>query len=657
MEKRKKKRSKRKQPNDISWGKAMATTTLMILLVVAASFCVIGYINHMEEKKCFERLYEEADELAEDIEMYAAADREELELLAAVIAKFENLDSPDLWNLLDSYTTVGMMSRIELLIPGDKVLVKGGKTVDAKGQLSFEKEASLGAHITDREADILDKDNYIVRHYVPVIRDGKTVAMLYGVIELGELPEEVNLKPYGGKGAVYIIDGSTGDLLVDTWHPKEGGNMWEMGQREMAPGYDPDQMKKGVIEGESRYVVFVSKTVGEYLYFYYTPMEINQWRIAVSVPESIVFESAKTIERILNVFLLSELFCFIVYFLWMAHYVWQVTREKQLRLDMLNHIYDVEKLLFNAHEKKENMNAALEKIGSLISAEKVIFWILGQPYGDASFSWEKAQSAKERKGSRQTCTQAENNHIERLYKYFEEGNNQLEADDEEAVEKIFPGAVQIQVHNLIAVPIEDTEGRICGILECRNAAGISGGTALLKNMKFSFSMFCHNLKIYTEIKEQGDRDVLTGLYNRNRYERDRQETLLKCREALACIYIDVNGLHEMNNTQGHDKGDRMLKTVAEEIRRHFNTEYIYRMGGDEFIVFMLRADENEVKSQCKRIEKELGEKDYHISVGMQWEKEVLSMKDLIKSAEKKMYAEKKRYYEMGSNDRRRSARN
>ena len=68
---------------------------------------------------------------------------------------------------------------------------------------------------------------------------------------------------------------------------------------------------------------------------------INEWRIAVSVPESVVFESADTIGRILNLFLVFEVICFIVYFLWMACYVRKVTGEKQRRLETLNYIYDV----------------------------------------------------------------------------------------------------------------------------------------------------------------------------------------------------------------------------------------------------------------------------------------------------------------------------
>ena len=123
----------------------------------------------MEEERSFERLYEEAGNLADNVLRYSENDQEELEMLSAVISQYRNLSSPKLWNLLDSYTNVGMMSRIELLLPGDVVLTSGGESVDASGLLSFEAEAAKGIHITNREIDIIHRDTYVARHYVPCL--------------------------------------------------------------------------------------------------------------------------------------------------------------------------------------------------------------------------------------------------------------------------------------------------------------------------------------------------------------------------------------------------------------------------------------------------------------------------------------------------------
>ena len=53
---------------------------------------------------------------------------------------------------------------------------------------------------------------------------------------------------------------------------------------------------------------------------------------------------------------------------------------------------------------------------------------------------------------------------------------------------------------------------------------------------------------------------------------------------ICCIYVDVNGLHELNNTQGHAAGDKMLQTVASLMRTQFGDRHVYRIGGDEFVV-------------------------------------------------------------------------
>lgn len=633
----------------IRWGRSTAVTSIIILLIVAASFFVINRINHMEEAKSFERLYEEADNLKDTIQMYAANDRETLELLAVMIAKYEDLSSTELWKLLDSYTTVGMMSRIELLLPDNTVLTDGGQRVDGTGLLSFEKEAALGAHITDRETDIPNSDAYVVRHYVPVTRNGVTVAMLYGVIELNHLPEDINMSPYGGKGAMYIIDGNTGDFLMDTWHSGETGNMWAMGERKMAPGYDPQQMRQGILNGESRYVVFVSETTGAYLYFYYEPLGINEWRIAVSVPESVVFENAAAIERLLNILLTFEVACFIAYFLLMIRQIRRVSVEKQRRLDALNDIYDVEKLLFNAHEKRENIDAALEKIGTTLSAEKVSFWIAGQTW-KSPFLWESEPTGQNLDEA------AIQDHFHRLQSYFKAGNNEFEAWDEKELMEMFTKYDRREIRNLAAVTVEDTSGNICGILESCNMANSRIAMVLLKNVKFSFGMFTRNLNNYTKIREMGDRDALTGLHNRNRYERDLPQFPAKCADALACVYIDADGLHELNNTSGHDEGDKMLQSVAEGIAEFFGTEYAYRTGGDEFILFLPDADESRLCSQNRKFTASLEQKGYHVSVGIQCETHVASMEALIKGAEQRMYEEKRKYYQQASNDRRRNPR-
>ena len=637
------KKEKEKKKKGIHWQKSMAMTLVLILVVAAASFIITREINNTEEQRSFERLYEEAAQIAMDIKGYADNDEKQLERLAMLVKRYEDLASQELWEVLDSYSRIGMISRIEILLPDNTVLTKGGEAIDAGEELSFAREAALGAHITDRERDLTDGE-YIVRHYMPVEKEGETIAMLCGIIELGTLPEELKAEPYGGEAAVYIIDGNTGDFLVDTWHD-EPGNIWTLGEREMAPGYDHETLKQGMIDGRTGYVVFVSETIDRYLYFCYEPIEINEWRIALSVPEDVVFENAEIIRNILNIFLAFEAICFILYFIWMLHYVKSETSEKQRQLDSLNYIYDVEKLLFNAHEKQENITGALEKTAHITSAERIGLWMIGQPAERITFGWKKGEGAWEDFLSPEM--------VAFLLDYFRGGQGQFEAFEGKMSRMRAEYGLDEELRSLIAVPIEDMEGSVCGILAGCNLSNkkIKPGV-FLKSVSFSFSMFLHNMNSYMAIKARGERDVLSGLYNRNRYEADLSKYISQYKKSLACIYIDVNGLHELNNEKGHEAGDEMLKTVAGEIRKRFGTEYTYRIGGDEFLAFAVGLKESTLERLKKEMTEELKKKNFYISVGIQWEKEVSSLDALIKKAEKKMYLEKKKFYQDDKNDRR-----
>ena len=168
-------------------------------------------------------------------------------------------------------------------------------------------------------------------------------------------------------------------------------------------------------------------------------------------------------------------------------------------------------------------------------------------------------------------------------------------------------------------------GHMSGILVIANGPKDPLNYTLMKAMSFSFGMYCNNVKNRADLQEQGDRDSLTGMHNRNRYERDLNKIFTEHQTALTCIYIDVNGLREMNNTKGHDLGDKMLSTVAQGISQYFNTDYMYRVGGDEFVLFAPGTNEQDFLERSAALAKELEVNDYHISVGIESQHNVPSI--------------------------------
>jgi len=147
-----------------------------------------------------------------------------------------------------------------------------------------------------------------------------------------------------------------------------------------------------------------------------------------------------------------------------------------------------------------------------------------------------------------------------------------------------------------------------------------------------------------ETERRANIDVLTGLQNRNRYEAYIKELDTK-QEKLTCLYIDANGLHELNNSRGHFAGDQMLRFIADTLKIQFGAEHVYRIGGDEFVVFQAGKSEEEMQEHLEEFNEALQRNDYHAAVGLCVYGFGMSVDQLIKNAEKEMYEAKQRYYE------------
>ena len=162
-----------------------------------------------------------------------------------------------------------------------------------------------------------------------------------------------------------------------------------------------------------------------------------------------------------------------------------------------------------------------------------------------------------------------------------------------------------------------------------------------------------------QIEYMSRTDLLTGVNNRNHYENRLEEYPGLCTETLICIYGDVNGLHELNNKEGHPAGDRMLKEIAKIMQQTFGPEHTYRIGGDEFVAFCMDDKIDRVSLELSEIEKKLDEMGYHISFGVASGKKSeggINMVELVKEAENHMFEAKKDFYSRPENENVRSSR-
>ena len=152
------------------------------------------------------------------------------------------------------------------------------------------------------------------------------------------------------------------------------------------------------------------------------------------------------------------------------------------------------------------------------------------------------------------------------------------------------------------------------------------------------------------IKELSEFDLLTGVKNRNCYEATCK-SYSESRKPAVVVYVDANGLHELNNTRGHAAGDAMLKAVAASLRDSFGQEYTYRFGGDEFIIIRPNTELEWARELSEACRKSLEKKGHSVSYGCAVTQSGDDHLDfVVKRAEAEMYSYKARYYHSVGSD-------
>lgn len=164
-----------------------------------------------------------------------------------------------------------------------------------------------------------------------------------------------------------------------------------------------------------------------------------------------------------------------------------------------------------------------------------------------------------------------------------------------------------------------------------------------------YANVCGNLKSENRRNrryyQEAIQDSTTGLMNRNAYNAYLREYSEQELVSMCCIYIDVNGLHEYNNTYGHQAGDKMLRTVAIAMKECFRSGKQYRIGGDEFVVLTENCNFRMQLEELKRFRQQMQLRHIHIAIGMEWRDDYMNIEEMIKIADAKMYQDKERFYE------------
>ena len=199
-----------------------------------------------------------------------------------------------------------------------------------------------------------------------------------------------------------------------------------------------------------------------------------------------------------------------------------------------------------------------------------------------------------------------------------------------------------QVWRLLAVPLMKG-GAMVGFLGVDNPRAHYDDATLLASIQFFVTNSLDRKKQQAYLEKLSYRDMLTGLYNRNRYI-ERLEAYKQVQDQqIGAIYIDLNGLKKVNDEQGHRAGDELIVRAAGTIAGIF-AEDAYRVGGDEFVVILLDVSREDFARKTEQLHRQMQENSVDASIGGVWQASTENLEDLLRLADENMYREKKRYY-------------
>lgn len=191
-------------------------------------------------------------------------------------------------------------------------------------------------------------------------------------------------------------------------------------------------------------------------------------------------------------------------------------------------------------------------------------------------------------------------------------------------------------------------------------AKISIASVSLDDQIFGMATIQDFSSIYSELKQlewHANQDMLTGLYNRRYLEKiiEPDSRLMQSWKNIGVMYLDLNGFKPVNDTYGHDVGDTVLKVISNRLKTSVRfDDLVFRVGGDEFLVFMnmtyvenrknglMHIAENILQQTSKPIKSKVFSLNVGISAGCGlYPEDSEDIHELIKMCDKVMYAAKK----------------
>jgi hypothetical protein len=328
--------------------------------------------------------------------------------------------------------------------------------------------------------------------------------------------------------------------------------------------------------------------------------------------------------------------------------------ERELKKQELKNMLDVQTLITNCvrmlyavDDLDQTINAVLTQIGEFLVSDRAYVFEIKDELMNNTHEWTAPGISPQQ----EKLQQLDLSLISDWLPFFEK-NDCIIIDDVEQLQKTNPAAYATlhaqEITSLIAAPIF-LDNKLAGYIGIDNydSEKIKNSSYLLLSMSIFLSYAIRHRNHVDMLHRLSYHDLLTNALNRNAF----MDVLSQFRPgqyaSAGIIYIDINGMKEINDFYGHHQGDKILITTVAKVFNLFKPDELFRIGGDEFVIITYDLTETDFYEKFNLLRNIFCEKTnlpFSIATGSCWVKSPSDLNSLLQQADSAMYTDKKKFY-------------
>lgn len=328
--------------------------------------------------------------------------------------------------------------------------------------------------------------------------------------------------------------------------------------------------------------------------------------------------------------------------------------ERELQKQELKNMLDVQTLITNCvrmlyavDDLDQTINAVLTQIGEFLVSNRAYVFEIKDELMNNTHEWTAPGISPQL----EKLQQLDLSLISDWLPFFEK-NDCIIIDDVEQLQKTNPAAYATlhaqEITSLIAAPIF-LDNKLAGYIGIDNydSEKIKNSSYLLLSMSIFLSYAIRHRNHVDMLHRLSYHDLLTNALNRNAF----MDVLSQFRPgqyaSAGIIYIDINGMKEINDFYGHHQGDKILITTVAKVFNLFKPDELFRIGGDEFVIITYDLTETDFYEKFNLLRNIFCEKTnlpFSIATGSCWVKSPSDLNSLLQQADSAMYTDKKKFY-------------